>query len=84
MENSLISYRFVFGLGGTGTCASSATSWQVSSRISNSVVRDPTMQVACAESKDLHVSTNYTCIPAKYGKLFVEFYAVSSVTLSFS
>jgi hypothetical protein len=42
------------------------------------------MQVACAESKDLHVSTNYTCIPAKYGKLFVEFYAVSIMTISFS
>jgi hypothetical protein len=42
------------------------------------------MQVACTESKDLHVSTNYTCIPSKYGKLFLEFYAVSSVTPPFS
>jgi hypothetical protein len=56
---TLLSCRFIGGLGGTGTCATSATVWLVYSQSSKAYVQDPSMQVACAEGMDLHSSCLY-------------------------
>ena len=51
----LLLCRYVFGMGGTGTCASSATTWQVYSQTSSSIVTDSTMKVSCAAGTNFNI-----------------------------